>query len=230
MLNNLANFVFPLAAGYLFLILCDFFSYRIEKEAGYHVLFKSLIVGILLFTFSNMVLSEIDLIRSFNTEIIDSIIPIDNAIRIILMFGFACVFALGINRFHDEERSYSKYIEKKGTAIERRIFDGMRLGEPLQISLESRKVYIGFVKSVDFAEMNLGDVTMFPLYSGYRDENTQELKITTSYRFLIDNLLGYGHISEDDYLDIVFRMSDISTVRSFDEHIREYFGLEKDEI
>ncbi len=98
----------------------------------------------------------------------------------------------------------------------------MRLQAPLQISLESRKVYIGFVKSVDFAEMKAGDVTMLPLYSGYRDQNTQELTITTSYEPLIEEISSML-LSEDDYLDIVFRMSEISAVRFFDEHIREYF-------
>ena len=89
MLIKLANFVFPLLAGYLFLILCDFFSYRIQKESGYHVLFKSPIVGFLLFIFSGLVLSSI------------------------LMFAFAGVFALAINQYHNKEISYGRYIEKR---------------------------------------------------------------------------------------------------------------------
>lgn len=89
MLNKLANFVFPLLAGYLFLILCDFFSYRIQKESGHHVLFKALVVGFCLFIFSDLLLSSI------------------------LMFAFAGVFALAINQYHDKKISYGQNIEKR---------------------------------------------------------------------------------------------------------------------
>ncbi len=79
------------------------------------MLFKSLIVGLILFVISDLVLSGINSFHPFNAEEVELIIPVDNdnAFRVFLMFAFAGVFALAINQFYDEEISYGKYIEKK---------------------------------------------------------------------------------------------------------------------
>lgn len=51
----------------------------------------------------------------------------------------------------------------------------------VSITLDTRKTYIGIVLDVPVEETSLDSLAIIPFYSGYRDDNTLDLKITRSY-------------------------------------------------
>ena len=222
MVKNFETFIFPILAGYIFLTCFRHTNYRIKRESGYHVLFKSYITGYILFLVSFLLIKSVKPFATSFLQSIGNIVPIDNAEITILMFLLACFSPFLLNKFYDAENDFSKYLTKKGTEMERLIYQSFLERIPLQISLRSRKVYIGFVSSVDFSRRRVGDVRILPTYSGYRDESTQKLKITTNYWPLHDSKI-YESVPNINYMSVVFPMSEIVLVRNFDENIHQIF-------
>ena len=94
--------------------------------------------------------------------------------------------------------------------------------------MQSRKVYIGCATKFSFPETRKVDILMLPFYSGYRDENTQKLTITTNYGFLLDEI-DLESLSDTNNLSVALRTSDIAAVRNSSETIHAAFELQEKE-
>ena len=83
----------------------------------------------------------------------------------------------------------------------------------------ARKIYIGWVVDTGVGSSPDADVSMVPMYSGYRDEDTLDLRITLDYDLVISrNLAGDPSRKREDFRVLV-PMSEIVSVRLFDEDV-----------
>ncbi len=185
------------------------------------MLFTSLIWGLILFCISYIVVSVIVHITSFDAPQFDSVLQFKIRTSTFIMFVFVGIVLL-IDRSRSNELINEIILDSIDSNMDFLIFDAMIQNQPLQVTLQSRKVYIGCVTKFTFPETRKADILMLPLYSGYRDEKTQELTITTNYRYLIKKL-DLFLLTENDYWSIAIRTSDIATVRNFNEKIHELF-------
>ena len=90
----------------------------------------------------------------------------------------------------------------------------------MEITLVSRKSYIGRVIYLHPWASTGMDVSMIPYMSGYRHQDPQELRITTYYdRTLRVNLLAA------ERLEVSFPYSHIASARPFDPKIYTLFAV-----
>ena len=92
----------------------------------------------------------------------------------------------------------------------------------IEISLKSRKSYIGV------ALESGSDVALIPVASGYRDESTYELHITTNYAPVFYEFLeGEESSLVDEDFRVVIPMPEIVAARIFDPEVYERFQQEE---
>lgn len=91
--------------------------------------------------------------------------------------------------------------------MEKLFFESWLDSKPIMLSLDSRKIYVGIVTSLGELSESNGmdqDISIVPLMSGYRDENTLKIKFVTYYKTI------------DTDLNTVIRQELIQTATHFD--------------
>ena len=223
---GLGLLLIPSLGGYWFLRRANFTRFEIFRLSGYHLLFQSALAGIILASFAHLIALRIDAIvpqiRSFWYAYIP-VYYVDTAILSILL---AVVIPPVINRFHSEEKAVKRAAEKYGDHIELMIARAFERGKLIELSLKNRKSYIGIVLRSVITERGRSDVTLLPIASGYRSEDTLDLYITTNYAKIIDEMIGENKEGIPDILRdfyVVFPRSEVSSARIFDPEVYRRF-------
>src|SRR5437773_6232691 len=87
-----------------------------------------------------------------------------------------------INRFWmDAETSKDTAIENSGDPLAILLNDAIARNSPVEISLQSRKFYIGYVTSFPLPDSKSKHLALLPLLSGYRDPQSLRFNFTTNY-------------------------------------------------
>ena len=208
---NFGLLFIPILAGYLFLKHLYYTRYHTIRESGYHVLFKSAIVGCFLFGISRLIIifvrdchscfGETGMViflyhcfieiadfldRCFsyigNTE--KSSVPPDHYTTLVLSVLLGIVLLVVINQFYSKEKAMRRATIDNGNLIEQLIRDTIGSDDLVELSLRSGKSYIGFALASGMArhgEHRESGIALIPLQSGYRKEDTHELEITNNY-------------------------------------------------
>ena len=104
------------------------------------------------------------------------------------------------------------------------ISDALRNQLPIEISLRSRKLYIGFVTGQNATRHSDTAVSLFPLYSGHRDEDNLNLTIDIDYGHTLRRFFDaeWEHWSPNDFR-IVIPVGEIVSARQFDTDVYRAF-------
>ncbi len=65
--------------------------------------------------------------------------------------------------------------------IEQLLYQCMEQGELAQVTLRSRRIYIGMIHTATLEYENTANIVLIPMLSGYRDEKTMNLRIENNY-------------------------------------------------
>ena len=145
------------------------------------------------------------------------------------------------NRFHGKESATRQAALDKGDLIELLLAESTERQLCAELSLWNGKSYIGLALNSGLQAHGESDIALIPLASGYREPDTQKLKITTYYAEVIDEWLDELEESRewsqeleeseerlDDLKDfrIVISMSEIVSARLFDLDVYERFQEE----
>ena len=222
---GLGLLLIPSLGGYWFLRRANFTRFEIYRLSGYHLLFRSALAGIILASFAHPIALFIDALvpqlRSFWYAYI-SVNYVDTAILSILL---AAIIPPVINRFHSEERAAKRTSENYGDLIELMIARAFEQIKLIELSLKNRKSYIGFVLWRSITKRGQSDVTLVPVVSGYRFEDTLELCITTNYAPIIYKWIKEKPKKLSDFRDfnVVIPRSEVSSARIFDPEAYRLF-------
>ena len=211
-------FIIPAIGGYWFLNSLHRTRHQLARGSGYHTLFQSAVAGGLLFGFAHLAIIVIHRWLPQFAEFWQSYVP----------YTFSDTAALGIllsvalpvvgNRIWTEEKSAQRTALEGGDHIELIISESIDRQSMVEITLRTRKSYIGFALKGRMVNISEPDISIIPLASGYRNKETLELEITTNYAPVIED-------SELDYADfqVVIPKSEIVSVRLFDPEIYRRF-------
>lgn len=198
-----------LAAGYSALKLSHFFKYRIINYNGQELFFSSAVVGLLIFCFGYLFcLMTTSIYPPINQHLT---IFIDDRSIIYIVVGWIFsvpIILLLINKIWSNDYSISSYIDEQNDGIERILERSQIDTKPVAITLSTGKIYVGLVVQSFFSPKENESFTITPLYSGYRDNNTQELYLTNEYHELF-------HDYEESDND--FNINDLVIALSIDE-------------
>lgn len=92
------------------------------------------------------------------------------------------------NHIYPREKAYRRVVRKADTnALERLFIDAQDRSQPIILTLESGKVYVGLIQ---WTPPNPGAteeyIRILPILSGYRKDETHEIEFTTTYAPVID--------------------------------------------
>ena len=151
-------------------------------------------------------------------DVWQSAIPYTFSDTVALAMLFSLIFPEIGNKIWKEEESAVKATEDNGDRIELLIMEAIRREHPLEITLKSRKSYIGRALRSRSVNYSRPDVSLIPVMSGYRDKETQDLKLTTNYALMTDR----SALAYEDFR-IVIPKDQIVSVRLFDPDTYQQF-------
>ena len=220
---GLGWFLVPAIGGYWFLTHLHYTRYRAARDSGYHLLFRSALVGVFLYVFAQGIVFTLnnwlpEVSALWQPYLPD---PYSDAAILSVALGFALPWAG--NRFFNEAQAARKVAQDSGDFIELLIADSIESQELVELSLRNRKVYIGLALAGGIGKSVAGDVMLIPMNSGYRDKDTRELKITTHYAAVIKQSLEKQPALSDEDFRIVIPMSEIVSARLFFPEAYELF-------
>ena len=220
---GLGLLLIPALGGYWFLTHLNYTRYGVVRESGYHVLFQSAFVGVVLFAIAWAVLlclnqhfPQINALwkSQFST-------PYSDMVAFSIFLGV--VLPVVGNLLYSSEQGARKAANESGDLIELLMEESIEDQKLVEISLRNRKSYIGFALESTVTSHSEPDLCVIPIASGYRDTDTQDLNITTNYAPVIQQSLEQSLAITDEDFRIVTPMSEVVSVRLFLPEAYELF-------
>ncbi len=118
---------------------------------------------------------------------------------------------------------------ERGDLIELTLQDSAQRPTTVEIALNSGKTYIGYatVSGIFQRDATEPDIALLPVVSGYRDKDTQELKLTTSYGRYYNEIRrhhpGADRSTSLEDMRVILPLSEIRSARLFDLELHARF-------
>ena len=227
---SLALLLLPAVGGYWFVTHFNFTRYQAVRESGYHILFRSVLFGILWYCVAAATVWFVDACDIWRVRWAikwwDALFPQTFTIETVVAIALGGLSPYVFNVFYSAERGYRRAAESTGDHMELLISDALRNQSPIEISLRSRKLYIGFVTGHNATRHSDIAVALIPLYSGHRTEEDLSFVIDIDYghtlgRFFEENTT-LEPLDPDD-VRMVIPVGEIVSARQFDPDIYSAF-------
>lgn len=211
---GLGDFLIPTLVGYWFLNVSNYTRFSIHRQSGYHVLFKSALFGLGFFAVAMLFLSFVPC-GPFLPAVLPSFANTDSLVLSIVLAGLSCI----PNWWRDKAEAVRIDAEKNGNHMELLIANARENEKLIEVTLKNRKSYIGFPLEDLQSFITDPDLRLLPVASGYRDERTMKLNLTTDHA---DVFNAFDDVDQEDF-QIVISMSEVISVRIFDLRVYEVF-------
>ena len=208
----------PSIGGYWFLTHFNNTQFNTRRESGHHLLFKSVIVGGLLYGVSLIIALFVNARCPWGKVLWESHIPGSFPIEVVLSIVLGFLLPLILNRLYGREQGARKAAFNHGDRIELLFADAVSHLDMVEVSLRNRKSYIGFPMDTGLGVITgEPEIALLPFFSGYRANDTLELRITIDYRPVLDEYREHN-------FKVVVPKSEVVTARLFNYQIFERFG------
>ncbi|MEJ7560643.1 MAG: hypothetical protein WKF66_20195 [Pedobacter sp.] len=141
----------------------------------------------------------------------------------------AVVFTEIANLFIDRKKAIKNSLEKAGNEFELLLSSSFFDAHLLQFTMDSGKVYIGWVKELP-KPFTTSYIRITPALSGYRDEK-KELVFTTQYLTVYASYIADGSVTDQSELktDLVLKVDKINSTSFFDMEMYKRFNPGEEE-
>lgn len=222
----------PILGGYWFLWSTRLNRYRLLRQSGYHLFFHSALIGFGFYVIGW--LQALSLRRRFpclDAWLEQAQMPFLNFDAVVLGLLIAFFSAWSLNLLTKWRRLGRKYeavvMRDHGELVDWFLRDAMAKGSLVELTLKSGKSYVGLITDRGGTMQNNADIGLVPVLSGYRDQATQKMEITTNYASLISQCGKEGgdfeHLSADR-LKLFLPSREIVSAREFDPKVASHFG------
>ncbi len=208
-MNAISLLIEPMLVGFLTVATLHVSRYWVIRQTGYVFLLPILIVGMVL-------MHVVDAGLTALSQFLDSDRISPNTT--FWAAALAILIPLVANAVIGRGRSVRLAGAWRGSLTECLLQDSIDSGSFVELTLETGKSYVGLVLKSGITTPSESDVSIVPIFSGYRDDEHQ-LQLTTSYLDAISKAP-----KEDDVLyqfELVLSKSQIVSARRFDVEIFE---------
>lgn len=224
-------------SGYIFLLALPQSRYTIIRSSGYHTFLKSVIAGSLLFILSCLIYLIFELILNFlsitfsaSNFLFNKIFPLMfNENSIILSDISLISFLLAGSTYFFYQNLAAKYFysltlkyfsQSTGSPeFTDLFFRSARVGLPILFTMSDRKVFIGYISTLKCEDYN--DIEIIPMYSGYRDKDSLEVKLITPYLDILEEI--EEEAIEDDIFCVSLPLREIVHAHLYDFSYQDDF-------
>ena len=123
-------------------------------------------------------------------------------------------------------------MKRHGQFIDLLLQDALDASTLVELSIKNGKTYIGYVTEKDIDSVSDADVGLVPILSGYRDNETRRLVITTNYAEVVlkcgKKEGEFAHLSLEQ-LRVLVPRNEIILARHFDQAVADYFDRFEDQ-
>lgn len=245
---EIALLLMPLVGGFFFAESSFFLRYQVAREDGHRRYFRSAAVGVLLFLLifvARLWLSGFQWYGATEAWISQAVrasispeaarhVPLAitcvGAILVAYPLAFVSNVALLIIGF-DRDHWLARAINKEDDEFDSILFRCLERDQAVMVTLDNRKVYVGYVAGLWEPRSTRRGFGLIPALSGYRDQDTMQLTITTFYNIFSATIEEAAEGSSEQFkLEMMIPYSRVSTVAIFDPDAFEAFQAGRDEI
>lgn len=169
-----------LLSGYISIICDPYQKFRLDKTSGWLTYLYAACRGML---FSVPAAAMILIARRLAiTEAESASIPKEAFFIAWGLLSCFMAFCFGVFPRKDRQLKACRKVSEK-SELRAMLWRAMQDSELVQVTLSSRKVYIGSVHGIsrDFMNSRMDYIALVPMLSGYRDEYSLKLRLMTSY-------------------------------------------------
>ncbi len=221
---NLGLLLVPIVIGYGFLINTFITRYWLFKRSGYHLFYCSAFSGLALAFFARIISFHFQAFAPEVQKYWKALIPLELSGTMALSFVIAVFLSAVVNRLVDRISAAKINSTLDGEYIELMIQDNFEQDKLIEITMQSDKVYVGFVQLSVIESIAEADISLIPVASGFRDSDSKKLIFTTYYFEILDQakLSKFDGITYDDF-QVYFSLSEIVSTRVFDFQVYAEF-------
>ena len=214
-------------AGYVFLSQFHLTRDRFAHRTGYELLFVSAASGLML---TLLITGAARLILEEDGDIFKEAAGYNLAVLAVLL-GWGAAY--GLNRLPQipewRKRTLRKIAADRGDLMELLLDDALRGDWYVELSLKNGKVYVGMPTGT--TERSVGDETVveiIPLFSGFRSNDTHEVRLVRYYgtdiALLVRGAANKRSSVVDEDFRVVIPLREVVSARLFDPEIYSYFN------
>jgi uncharacterized membrane protein YdcZ (DUF606 family) len=175
--------ILPLLGGFLFLRLCYYFNIRLQRYENYRLVFEAAAWGVGMAVLGRLSAYALHWsgIAPWLQRFCRDLAPWDYFGTSLMAFFWGPCVAWLINWRVEEVGAKDLAVEQAGDNLLALTIDAMDKGEAIMLTLDNRKVYVGYVWESPNLRLGMNHVLLLPAISGYRDRKTLEVEFTTNY-------------------------------------------------
>lgn len=202
-------------SGYVVATFCYQFKYHVARESGHRLYLSSLALGFACFVAALLPADVV--LRCFPSWN-------DGVVRSVLTLAIALLWTFGYNRFKTNARENALWDAWQRDDLEHICGRASTEFKPIAVTLETNKVYVGFIGETIEPSVHGGYLSILPLYSGYRDKDTLEFRLIHRYDSLFESMLAAEVVDKSTWSDylIVIPRERIVTLHIFNDHVYQH--------
>ncbi len=221
--------ILPLVGGYIFASTWNVSRYRSAREDGHRLYFRAAFYAAFLLICAHLLrllfTGTIDGYTQFESSLTELLSPFSKTqegqsvilITSLYALTLGVVLSLPLNRVFRKELFLKLAI--RDNDLDRLLYSAAVEPMPISLTMDNRKVYVGFVVTTIDPTTPRKALTILPLMSGYREENGGKIIFTTYYErvyeLLTDETKRLDHLSVDHFR-IVLPIDRIHSANMFD--------------
>lgn len=219
-----------IAGGYWFLSRSNLARFRFARLSGYHLVYASAFAGLIFYGVAHLLLLPVRIYFPGAVDVWDRHSPELLTATAQVSLLLAHVLYLLSNLCFSESTQAQAAAAASGSLIELTLEEALEGHCLVEVSLRSRKVYVGLPLSSGVGKLPDSDISLVPVYSGYRREASMELLLTRDYRPVVTALVDAYSPSDLGLKDfrVVFSLSEVVSVRPFEDEVFDAFRDDQD--
>lgn len=222
--------------GYLFLSRVYKYKSEINRDSGYHVLFKSVLYGTVIYV--PVYIAIVTLYGNQDqSELVQSALPSNQNQSELVQLALktspvlvCMVLIFIVNLFLNKERWEIESAMEHGDYLGILMRECVSRQKFIEVTLKDRKVYVGVPFDFPGYSTNASSkeqfITILPVKSGYREQNELRVVFTTDYDWIVsgkfENFLNGLDLEDKDFAVVISR-SEVLSARIYDEEVRDQF-------
>lgn len=216
----------PLLGGFLLLRFCYYFRIKAQRLENYRLILESAAWGVGLLIGGRGLALAIHYIPLVHTceWLVSTLVPFPFAGTTLLAFVLGPGVAFLVNLWIDQVTAKDLAIEQTGDRLLELLINAMDQTDAVMLTLDSRKLYVGYVWESPNLEIEMTHVVLLPAMSGYREQESLRTNFTTNYI----SLWRSGKVQPEEFL-VLIPVSSIKTASIFDLDIYRTHFSRKDE-
>jgi len=222
--------LFPLVGGYYILIRFQYLRYVQYRLENQRVLLNSAFAGIILLVACFILRAIINMLFPEFILYMSKQLPVKAPYFGTTSFSLVvAVIATEIaNLFIDRKKAIRRSLKKSGNELELLMSSSFFDAHLLQFTMDSGKVYIGWVKELP-KPFTTNYIRITPAFSGYRNEQ-KELVFTTQYLTVYASYIADGSVTDSSELktDLVLKVDKVNSASFFDMDMYKRFNPEEE--